>query len=247
MDSLSKSLYSVVSSAIEQFAQVISENCELSKDDILNLWNEKASSELKVEKKSKSSQPREKKVAQKSESSSSSSSVSESQTCTYVFKKGKNNGSTCTSKVFENSEFCKKHKGKDGEGGDEKPEKAEKKPTKTKAKKDTKEKDSPVISKIKESTPSLVIRRNKHGNYEHIETGLVLDKDTKEVFGRQTESGVVNLTSDDIEQCKKYNFKYKIPETIQKSRDDDNAEDEEEEEDVEEEEEEDVEEEEDAE
>ena len=142
---------------------------------------------------------------------------------------------TCTSKVCDDSSYCKKHKTQEGKE-DEAPVEKKAKPT-TKAKKETK--DSSVVSKIKESTPSLVIKKNKHGNYEHVETGLVLDKDTKEVYGRQTDSGVVDLTAEDVETCKKFTFKVRLPQTISKKKEDveENADEEEqeEEEDVEEE------------
>ena len=225
MDSLSKSLYSVVSEAIEQFASLISDKYDLSKEEVLELWNNGVSSDVKVKDKKPTSTPKEKKPKPPSEST-------EVKTCKYVFKKGKNNGMTCTSKSCEDSSYCKKHKAQEGKE-DEAPVEKKSKPTTTKAKKETK--DSSVVSKIKESTPSLVIKKNKHGNYEHVETGLVLDKDTKEVYGRQTDSGVVDLTAEDVETCKRFNFKVRLPQTISKKKEEVEDDDEEEEEDVEEE------------
>ena len=52
-----------------------------------------------------------------------------------------------------------------------------------------------------------VLRKNKYGNYEHPSTGFVFDKDTKRVYGRQVENNIEKLTDNDIETCKRLNFK----------------------------------------
>lgn len=67
---------------------------------------------------------------------------------------------------------------------------------------------------IKKPTETLRLKKNKHGNYEHVDTGFVFDPATKEVFGRQTEEGVVPLTLANVEVCKSLGFRYRIPETF---------------------------------
>lgn len=82
--------------------------------------------------------------------------------------------------------------------------------------------DSPVVKAAKASIGELAIRRNKHGNFEHMQTGLVFNTE-KQVYGKQLDSGEVKpLTSEDIETCKKYKFLFKLPENlnVNKSLDD---------------------------
>lgn len=64
----------------------------------------------------------------------------------------------------------------------------------------------------------LDIRRNLFDNYEHIETGLVFNEQTKTVVGKQdSKTGKVTaLTERDIETCNEYKFEYDIPDTIGK-------------------------------
>lgn len=86
----------------------------------------------------------------------------------------------------------------------------------------SKKDDSPVVKAAKASIGELAIRRNKHGNFEHMQTGLVFNTD-KQVYGKQLDSGEVSaLTSEDIETCKKYKFLFKLPENlnVNKSLDD---------------------------
>ena len=62
---------------------------------------------------------------------------------------------------------------------------------------------------------SIQIKKNDHGNYEHPETKLVFDKDTKQVIGKQHDDGsITTLTEEDIQQCDQFKFTYKIPEKI---------------------------------
>lgn len=69
-----------------------------------------------------------------------------------------------------------------------------------------------IIDKLKKEAPAVVIRRNEHGNYEHSETGFLFDPVQKLVIGKQSPDGtVIDISKDDIELCKKYNFNYNIP------------------------------------
>ena len=62
--------------------------------------------------------------------------------------------------------------------------------------------------------PIINVRRNQFGNYEHMETHLVFNKDNK-VFAYQNDDGNLrNLLKDDIELCKKFKFEYIIPENL---------------------------------
>jgi hypothetical protein len=72
-----------------------------------------------------------------------------------------------------------------------------------------------VLASVAEKSGTLEIRRNKFGNEEHFESGLVFNKETKMVIGKQNPNGKLeSLTDKDIETCKKYKFLYKLPENL---------------------------------
>lgn len=72
-----------------------------------------------------------------------------------------------------------------------------------------------VLASVAEKLGTLEIRRNKFGNEEHFESGLVFNKETKMVIGKQNPNGKLeSLTDKDIETCKKYKFLYKLPENL---------------------------------
>jgi hypothetical protein len=70
-----------------------------------------------------------------------------------------------------------------------------------------------VIANVAEKAGVNEIRKNKFGNYEHFESGLVFVKDSNIAIGHQNnDTGKVDtLTDRDIEMCKKFKFQYKIP------------------------------------
>ena len=58
----------------------------------------------------------------------------------------------------------------------------------------------------------IKVRKNKFGNFEHTETGLIFDKYDKNVIGKQCSSGkILTLTEKDIMTCKLYDFDYILP------------------------------------
>ena len=80
-----------------------------------------------------------------------------------------------------------------------------------------KEKETPSVApKLAQSTIQTVqIKKNSFGNFEHSESGLVFDKVTQKVIGKQNKDGTVkSLTDEDIDTCNKYKFKYVIPENL---------------------------------
>lgn len=217
MDSLSKDLYAVVAKAINEFAELAASKCDVKKEELLELWNSRVSSELKV----KPGKTTESKPAKKAASKPSADAAM----CAYEFKKGANAGSSCTSKAREGSTFCNKHKGQ--EGKDSSPDDKKKAPAKKKE--SSKEKEVPAVKKMNEGKTKLSVNKNKHGNYEHTQTNLVLDKDSKEVYGKQVGDKVAPLSEEDIEKCKKFNFKYRLPVSLTSKKDKDDEEDEDEE------------------
>ena len=97
--------------------------------------------------------------------------------------------------------------------GKEDTKKAEdtKKP-KTTSKKSTPREISPIEKKLVANIPNILVKRNKYNNYEHPETGLVFNNETKTVIGKQNKNGSVDdLSEDDIDQCNAFKFKFQIP------------------------------------
>ena len=78
---------------------------------------------------------------------------------------------------------------------------------------------SSIIKKVNQNTSTVEIKRNKFGNYEHTETGLIFDREDKTVIGHQNSDGTIQeLDEEMIEQCKKFKFQYRLPENLDKSK-----------------------------
>lgn len=79
----------------------------------------------------------------------------------------------------------------------------------------------PVIKKLVDQIPNIIIKRNKFNNLEHEESKLVFDNKTQKVYGTQNPDGSVsNLTKDNINICNKYKFEYYIPDNLDEKNDD---------------------------
>jgi len=72
-----------------------------------------------------------------------------------------------------------------------------------------------ILQKISSQIPSIELRKNKYGNYEHFDTHFVFCKINKIVIGKQSDDGSISqLTPVDINICNKYKFKYTLPENL---------------------------------
>jgi hypothetical protein len=211
MEQLSKTLLSSVSLSVEQYCKLVGSKYNIPVDELLQLWNSGVSQDVMVSQSESKPKPKAKK--------SSSNDDKNVQTCCYVMKKGKNEGAKCSSKVSdENSTYCKKH---ETQGDKPTAEKKTKAPKKEKAE----EKEAPVVAKATKGKVVMAITRNKHGNYEQKDSGLVFDPSTKQAYGKQQENGTIaELTLDDIEYCKKKNYLYRLPESLKKEDDDEDVE-----------------------
>ena len=77
------------------------------------------------------------------------------------------------------------------------------------------EKTKSISEKIQTTLETIQIRKNKFGNYEHFETRIVFDKNNQNAIGTQNSNGKIDtLTQEDIEQCKKFKFKFQLPSNI---------------------------------
>ena len=72
-----------------------------------------------------------------------------------------------------------------------------------------------VVKKLTAKIPNIVIRRNQFNNYEHPDSKLIFDNETKYVIGKQNDDGSVDdLTEDDIDLCNAFKFKFKLPDNL---------------------------------
>jgi hypothetical protein len=149
-------------------------------------------------------------------------------TCPFALKTGKNKGEKCGSKVYQNSEFCKRHlpKSETPETNDTKQEKTpikskekkvkEEKPEKEK--KETKEKktkpvikETPSINHKIYETFKLSAKRNQYGNYI-LENDLIVEPGPDRIIlGRQFEDKIIDISIEDIDFCKLHGLLYKEP------------------------------------
>jgi len=156
----------------------------------------------------------EKKVEKKEVKKETKKTSKDKPKCIHPIARGDNKGQPCGVTVSDDSKtghYCKKHLSQE-----EKPEKVEKKEVKKPVKKEeqimTKQE---LKEKIDKRTTEIEVRRNKFGNYEHQGSGLVLDRTSGKVYGKQNSDGSIEeLTEEDIELCKSIGFKFVIPETI---------------------------------
>jgi hypothetical protein len=83
---------------------------------------------------------------------------------------------------------------------------------KTKSSQQAAVKATPVVKKLTANIPNILIRRNQYNNYEHPESGLIFNNDSKIVIGKQNDDGSIDtLTEEDIDQCNAFKFKFEIP------------------------------------
>ena len=75
--------------------------------------------------------------------------------------------------------------------------------------------ETKVIKQVQSTIQSVQIKKNAFSNFEHVETGLVFDRITQKVIGKQNKNGKIDpLTDDDIEVCNKFKFRYDVPENL---------------------------------
>lgn len=61
--------------------------------------------------------------------------------------------------------------------------------------------------KIDDKIEPILIKRNKYGNFEHLDTGFVFSSETKKIIGKQQEDQIItSLSIQDMEQVYRYHF-----------------------------------------
>ena len=70
------------------------------------------------------------------------------------------------------------------------------------------------IKKLKKGKITFKVSLNKHGNFQHTESKLVIDPKTNIVVGSQMEEDLVALSLGEIDMCRKYGLEFNIPYTF---------------------------------
>jgi len=230
-NTLKTSIETEFQSLITQYIEKLSESYDLTKDELVLLWNS-GKTEASV-------QPLEKKMESKVEQPVFSSVISKMMNPEF------NADTMSKSTVAELKAICKQRglkvsgtksdiisrlMGKPEADETESKLKTETKgktesKTETKVKPEPKPKtvakkaevaqakvlETPVVKKIVANINQVLITRNKFNRYEHAETGLVFNE-ARTVIGKQLPDGTLeHLTDDDIDTCNAFKFAYELP------------------------------------
>ena len=203
MNNLLTDIINTIQRSISEYAGKISEKYNIDSQELVDLWNN-LSAEMKIEKKiEKKREIKEHK--NKPEKKSQTDEKEEKNLCKYLFSKPPRKGELCNVKVRNGGNYCSKHK--QYEGKEQKKISVIPKPIKDDIKIESKE-ENKLDENI--SNRKIYLIKNKILNkYWHTHTKFVFDsKENKIVIGRSNNNKLCKLTPEDIELCKKYNFKY---------------------------------------
>lgn len=205
--SLSSTLTSAINSTIKKFISSIAETYRLDEDELISIWEGGQTPSVSAPKKQVNNT-----VVIHTENATEHSQLLKA-TKTELVAMCKKYGHKCsgTKEELISRLLGNDNKEKKSSSPDAKTE------TKGKSKASSKEpaKQSEIIKKLTANIPNIIIKRNKFNNYEHSETSLVFDNDTKVVIGKQKADGSLEeLTEDDIDKCNAYKFVYKMPKNL---------------------------------
>jgi hypothetical protein len=229
MSGLYQTIFENIENYISEYAKLISQKYNLDHSEVFSLWSQQ------VDKKSlplqETKAKRSPKVASPKKSSEEHFDMSPTALVKYTRDElaavCKKLGLKVSGKKQELLDRILEKQGVSGENK-EKSESPKAKESKVVEKKEAKKRspakkkeDSEVVKKITSYIPQINLKRNKWGNYEHLETKLVFDPETQQVIGKQEENGdVVEIDEQDIENCNKFKFSYKMPENLNKGKKD---------------------------
>ena len=195
MNSLTKGIESAIKNAIEEYVQCISQKYEeIDIDDLEELWND-VSKSMKIS------------VTMKSPGKATTTKTNpvasaDPNGCPYKFIKGTKQDTTCGAKAKEGNVYCSRHKKYEGTEPKERKSSPDTKRSTIKSKKSK--------SRSPAKSTQRVLRKNKKlDKLWHPETGLVF-KSAKEltVVGKCVDDKLIDLTEEDIEECRKWGFSF---------------------------------------
>ena len=195
MNSLTKGIESAIKNAIEEYVQCISQKYEeIDIDDLEELWND-VSKSMKISVTMKS-------PGKATTTKTNSVDSADPNGCPYKFIKGAKQDTTCGAKAKEGNVYCSRHK--KYEGTEPKERKSSPDPKRSTVKSNKSKSRSPA-----KSTQRVLRKNKKLDKLWHPETGLVF-KSAKErtVVGKCVDDKLIDLTEEDIEECRKWGFSF---------------------------------------
>lgn len=195
MNSLTKGIESAIKNAIEEYVQCISQKYEeIDIDDLEELWND-VSKSMKISVTMKS-------PGKATTTKTKSVDSADPNGCPYKFIKGAKQDTTCGAKAKEGNVYCSRHK--KYEGTEPKERKSSPDPKRSTVKSNKSKSRSPA-----KSTQRVLRKNKKLDKLWHPETGLVF-KSAKErtVVGKCVDDKLIDLTEEDIEECRKWGFSF---------------------------------------
>jgi hypothetical protein len=190
--SFSSKISSHIDSVIQEFCEKLSKKYNVPKSDLYSCWNNQQLS----------SDTEEKKVEVVELTVEKANTSTKDFLMAFCKSKGLKQSGTKDEVLKRVLEHLDKNKKSD-------------KVEKIEVKKVEKSSQPSIVKALSEKSSSMQIQKNKFGNYEHFESGLVFNNDTGNVIGFQNKNGKVDsLTDETIELCKKYKFTYKLPENL---------------------------------
>jgi len=195
---MSSKLFKQIDSSVLEFCDIVAKKYKLNQTELFKLWN---GDEISVSSKSKESSDVEPAMELTREKI-----LSSTKDVLMAFCKSKN-----VKQSGKKEEIIERLLGLLNDDT-----KTESKPVQSKTVKSAVASSIPaVLVKVAEKAGTPEIRKNKFGNYEHFESGIVFNNETKMAIGHQNANGKVDsLTDNDVETCKKYKFKYTLPENL---------------------------------
>jgi hypothetical protein len=188
MNNLTNGILSVVTAAVEEYSLHIANKYNIPVSELEGYWNE-VCGDLTISVKTNSATK--KKTIKKITTSSSE----EIRHCPYIFVKGKDKkGTVCGAKVrIEGRTYCSRHKSKEGT--------LQKEPKGT------------LLPKARKNVTPKKITLRMHRSLKvlwHPDSKLVFKN--RIVVSRIEDGDIRSLREEDIEECKKWRFKYEIKE-----------------------------------
>ena len=199
---LQNEIIAIIDKRINEYISNIAYIYDLDENELKNIWYEEEKINNKVSEPKINNKVSEPKINNKvSEPKINKNSCSG---CPYIFTKGVNSGEMCGSKPKNGATYCSKHKKYEGMECHSS--------TKKKLLPVTKKSIVPAVKKVNSciKKPNLILIRHKKINkFIHPESGLVFKSDKEKiVIGKLHDDKIIDLDESDIDNCKKYGFKF---------------------------------------
>ena len=197
---------SLLKSIFEEYSAALVSKLNLDEDKVNEVWNElysdvpiqKQNNNNKNLKKQNNNKNNNKNIKKQSNNKNNNKNIKkqgnnndENKKCPYIFTKGNRNGEACGANIRNGGTYCSRHKKFEGQV--------------------IKDRKQFVPETIKECKKIVLRKHRKIGQYWHSDSKMIFkSKEEKVVIGKIDKDGstVNDLNEEDIEECKKWSFKF---------------------------------------